>query len=393
MSQQPHVIARSGSFEVVSTGQVFTASNPVAAAARWAQANVAQSVSELVIGVHGKHGGFSIGDDPKKSATIALPSRAPLRAMAFIGLTDDAEIGSVQLWWVGGEPGPLRFERLLWRASNLSKFCLLASKQHNFTRCGVTLRQVTLAQWSSAMLKWISGASRKIARLLGIGDGPAKGGALWGIRGHGALLYVDVEDAQSDGFGEHGIAYLCNVQQLIRVVRTFCSDSGRTAIQITNREWEDAEKTLPTNLPSTPESATLLLMSNTCVDCGSYPGGKNGWTANGSAITVAGFPGKIRVSDSTITHTHPGGGGIVIYRDGKVGSFNTHDGYGNGDVELGSNRLNLKSGATAGREAVMIGSCRSLLSRANVIAGTERRVKLGHSGPIGHVDDDGSLAA
>ena len=292
----------------------------------------------------------------------------------------------MQLWTKGGQPGPLTFEGLILRASNLSKFCVLASQNNTFTRCGVTLKRCILAQWSSTVFLSTSRFWTAMRAWLHIGEGPTTGGALWGLRGHGSLLYVEMDQVVSDGFGEHGLCYVDNVQQRVEVSRCVCTDSGRTAVQVTCREFQDKEKRIPTTTPPTPESAILSVHDNELTNCGSYAGGKNGWTANGSAVTIAGWPGSWSILRNRIKQTHPGGGGIAVAADWpKIGSFKTSDGFAFGDGAIQGNVIDIKSGATAGREAVQVGCARSLSLGSNSLIGTEKRVVLNQNGAIGKI--------
>lgn len=388
MSIKCYVIARPGEFEVVATGLRIKATHPVVAAARYAQATANLAIQELIIGVEGVHGGFSVCEARTKSTSIVAPVGQSMRAMRFVGLSDNAEIGSVTLWKKDGNPGPLAFDDLIIRASNLTKHCILSAKQNSFDRCGITLRRVILAQWGSTVFLSLSRFWTAMRAWLHVGDGQTKAGALWGVRGHGDLLYVELDQVVSDGFGEHGLVYVDNVQQRVSVSRSKCTDSARTAVQIVNREWADKNRTSLTNSPSTPESATASVHDCEFVDCGSYPdaAAKGGQMANGSAITVAGFPGSVSILRNRIKHTHPGGGGIAVFPDWpKIGSFKTHDGFATGDVSIQGNVLDLQAGAAAGREAVQIGGCRSVTLGGNSLIGTEKRVTLNHGGKIGKV--------
>ena len=389
MTMQPnqcHVVAHSDGFEVQPLGKFYPSSKPLVAAARWAQANVSLAVVELIIGVMGKHGGFSVCDDPNKSGTIVAPAGQSMRAMRFVGLNDNAEIGSIQLWTKGGQPGPLTFEGLIMRAPSLCKFIILASQNNEFTRCGVTVKRCVFAQWPSAVMLSLSRFWSKMRGWFTIGDTPLAGGALWGVRGHGSLLWVELDQVVSDGFGEHALCYVDNVQERVSVSRCVATDSGRTAVQVTCREFQDKERKIPTGTPATPESAVCSITDNQFVNCGSYAGGKNGWTANGSAVTIAGWPGSWAILRNTFKHTHVGGGGIAVFPDwAKIGSYKTTDGFAMGDGSIQGNSFTLQAGATAGREAVQVGGCRSLTQGANTLGGTEQRVTYDQGGKIGTI--------
>lgn len=380
------VIIHPTGYERTATGLYTQSAKPLVDALRWLQ-----SANKQVAEVRGAHGGFSVCDDPKKSGTVApFTKGTKMVPIQLVKGSADAEIGSVQFWTKGGNPGPFAVHGVAIRASNLAKFCLLVSQQLNFPDLALDLQGVDFRQWSSQSLINLSAAKRRLA----VGDGPVKGGYLWSVRAQGRVRSIRVKKCNADGPGEWFL-YCDDFEEFVECNANTVSDCGRGMFQGASRQFEDKGQKVPTTLAATPASAHFQIDNNAVWDCGSYPDplAKGGWMANGSAITVAGIPCDGEITRNRVRHSHVGGGGISVWHDKpKVGNHLTHDGFATGDVRIEDNVLELKSGAAAGREAVQVGGCRSLVWRNNQLTGTERRVVLNHTAPIGKVVDlDGTL--
>ena len=354
-----------------------TASSPLVAAAR-----AALDHGGGTVGVEGVHGGFDLGGNPGKGKSVFAASGGDFGPLTLVGLTPDAQVGSCSIQRASGNPGLLRFESLALRPSAGALQCLIAYQQALYPRCDVEMQECRLTAAPTGGLASQLAAAARTWWGVKTGDGPVGSGAKWGLRLHGAVRSVALSRCTFDGFMEHGL-YCDNVQQSVQVLSCVFSDCGRTGVQVVNRESDGVH---PSNVPSTPETAWALVGGCLFVNCSSYYDAAKGvWWANGSASTWAGFPGSLRLVDNRVIHTHPGGGGIVVWPDlGKVGSYLTADGYAIGDVVLEGNRFDLLSGAKAQRQAVMLGDARSVEWHAsNVLAGTLGSIVLDHKRPVG----------
>lgn len=392
-------IVRPGSFEAVATGKLTKTTSPLVDAMRWGQA----LGRPHVIAVEGGHPGFSVCDSPsKKSNLMPAQSGGVTQALTLVGTTPDAMVGPISFWRKSGSPGPLTLDSIQVVPTSKNRYCILSCQGVSFPALELKLRYVRLrSDWPETVPNSIGSvlrASRKAFLPWVVGDGPPALGADWGLNLHGAIAGCELEDVRGDGFGEH-LGYVHNVMRYFIARRCIASDCGRTMFQVVNREWELIDKKTgalsgPTNVASTPETALCLLEDNIALDCSSYPDGKakGGWMGNGGALTVAGFPGMVKLLRNRIVQTHAGGAGITVWGDAKVGSFKTSDGFANGDVEILDNELRILTGAAAGREAMQLGAARSVTALRNRLTGTEKRVALHHSGKIGTVNYDGSIS-
>lgn len=375
---------------VDSNGVKHSAARPIVAAAR----TLCATQGGATIAVRGVHQDFSVGDVASKSATISVPGMPVLPRIALYGDDASAEIGSVPFWANpgGSRPGPFGVYDLRVRASNLSKFCMLLAQHTNFPELELEIDNVEFAQWSSTSLIAASAAARTFTRLI-TGDGPTKGGALWGVRAQGRPRSIRMSRVQSDGFAEWGLLYADDFEVSLEVLASICSDAGRGAVQLASRQWEDKGQTVPTTLAATPITAVARVRDNLLIDCSSYPDpkAKGGQMANGSAITSAGLPcGLLEIVKNRIVQSHPGGGGIAVWDDKpKIGNHRTAptaaapNGYAHSRVICTDNQLHILAGAGAGREAAQLGGCDTLELARNALTGSEKRVALNHTAPIG----------
>lgn len=383
------VIVYPDGFENPKTGAFTFATPALPAALRWLQTQARQ-----VADVRGVHGGFSVCDTKTKASTVApWTTTIPMVPITLVQGDKDAEIGSVQFWRTSGSPGPFAVDGVPIRASALSKFCVLVSQHLDFPDLALDFKGVEFRQWSSAALLALNAGWRKMLRSLTIGDGPGAGGYLWSVRAQGRIRSLRAKGCVADGPGEW-MFYVDDFEEYCEIVANICSDAGRGMVQLASRQFEDKLASIPTGLAKTPESAHFTIRANAAMDCSSYPQivGKP-WMANGSALTVAGMPCNGEIVGNRISQTHAGGGGISVWDDKpKVGNHRTSDGFATGDLTMHDNIVSVMAGAAAGREAIQVGGCRSLSWKGNTTPGTEKRVVLNHTAPIGSVHDlDGTL--
>lgn len=359
------VIARAGSYEIVSTGKkvvVPAGANVAVAAGNWAV-----SATKEVVGIESEHGGFNLCGSPTKATTINSGG-APL---TFAGLDQTARVLGVGLWQVNGKvPGFTRFETLT-----------LAAKTYQSQ--GKWLTDKCALIFAQQVPQPFPGAELLDCTLLSRSDDGASGTfALWDTRTQGQHRVFRMLRCKSPGpWKEHALGYGDNCLIECRIEDCFGSLAGRTGPQYCVRQYNDSAHKVPTNAQRQGPDAYLSIQRNVIVDCSGYIDASSGEPyANGSAITIAGWLGHADVIGNHVYTTGPLGGAMVAFFDIKQGTWLTPDGNALGSLRVEGNVLEGIAGAHAQRDLVMLGSIDSLEWGGNAVAGSLKGLVLNHGG-------------